>query len=179
VRRTFFSCSKNSIVRAYFGDDAEAVRLVGTERLTKQQQFRSSLVPHDTWQKQGRAGFRAEPEVDKRHLEGGAAPGKHQIAMEQHGDTDPHGEAIYRCNKRFAGLTDGEQKLHDRAFRTGGRSSEKIGQVVAAGEAVRSAADQNHPYRIVTIGLSQAIGQSLIHGQIKGVLLVRAVDAQR
>ncbi|MNN52314.1 hypothetical protein D3C81_1670050 [compost metagenome] len=99
--------------------------------------------------------------------------------MQQQGGADAHRRAADRGHYRLGEIEQRAHELEHRTVHAGWRLLEEVDDVVAAGEALLAAGDQHSTNLPVLLRRIQHLGHAAVHGASQGVLLVRAIHAQR
>ena len=98
--------------------------------------------------------------------------------MQQHGGADPDSRAVDRSNQRLCRVTDRLEKLIYRAVGAAWRHIDKVGDIVATGEAVLVTLDDHRPQTVIRLGGVDRFGHGAVHVTSQRVFLVRPMHAQ-
>ena len=122
--------------------EPETQRLFSIDGLCQQQQLRRLEVTYGAWQQQAGGKLRHQSQLDERQLQPGVVSQIDQVAVQQQGSADADCRAAHGGDHRFGEVGQGVQKLQDGIVRLKGVLANKVGQIVAGGEALRLALQQ-------------------------------------
>ena len=130
------------------------------------------------WQQQAGGKLRHQSQLDERQLQPGVVTQIDQVAVQQQGSADADCRAAHGGDHRFGEVGQGVQKLQDGVVRLICVLANKVGQIVAGGEALRLALQQQHMDLFVPGGLAQCVGQRQIRFRVEGIALFRSIEGQ-
>ena len=101
--------------------------------------------------------------------------------MQQHRGADADGAALHGCDQRTARFSERLQETADMplALKRARRNGSELADIVAGGEHVALAADQDHAGRRIGLGGFDGVGELAVHRIGQRVLLVGACQRER
>uniref|UniRef100_A0A0N5A026 NAD-specific glutamate dehydrogenase n=1 Tax=Parastrongyloides trichosuri TaxID=131310 RepID=A0A0N5A026_PARTI len=160
--------------------DAPGQGRLAVDRLAQGEDFKGALMTDHRRQQQGRSRFRRQGQVDEGRRQQGVLGHHHHVAMQQQGQTDAHGPAAHRRYRRLVQigqrLQEAEHPHLDQVAIALRAQGDEVGDVVAGGEGISFAAEQDHAHGVVHLGALGRLGQGRVHGLGDGVLLVRPIE---
>jgi len=133
-------------------------------------------MPDEARKQQRTAGLRHQAEAGERHDKPRRPRRDHQIGVGQHRGADTDGGAVDRRDQRSGQR---RQCIEERRCVRGlvrRRARLKILDIVAGGEGVAGAAEQDHPDCRIFVGAMEGIGNRGVHRLGEGVFLLRPVE---
>src|SRR3954466_15014814 len=178
ARRGLRGCEKVGF-RHHGGDDADLARLVRAEGLPEKQELGGALVAAEERQQVGGAELRHEAELYERQLEARARRGVHEVAMQEQRGADADGGPADGGDYRL-----GERRQHVEEAPARGFLArwalQEVRDVVAGGEAVLGAMDQQGTHIAIGVGSGECFRHLHVHLGGDRVLLLgsRELDAR-
>eukprot|EP00053_Salpingoeca_punica_P014360 m.130460 g.130460 ORF g.130460 m.130460 type:complete len:300 (-) comp16434_c1_seq5:184-1083(-) len=171
------------VVREHLGHKVALFGLARIQRASHQQHLVGSRDPHDLREQQRRTALGTLAERHKGGREGGLVAGIHNVAQGKRRHHDAKGGAVHCRHQRLREVDVRADKLLQQlcgiashGLRALGRNVGEVRQVISTGEVVAVPRDHGHGGVAATACVAQGIGQAIVHLQVEGVFLGRAVE---
>jgi hypothetical protein len=130
-------------------------------------------------QKPTRCCLGNQRQVDERCHQARILGQENQVAMRQHGRSNPDSIALNRRDQRLVGLAEiADETIGLARTMIAGRCSGEIGEIVSGRKTVAVPLKQNHAYRRIVLRAFKPVGHGAVHSVAQRILLVRPRQRQ-